>query len=96
MTFVRIQHTASVLLMLVVTQCSSSSSAVYHDYIVVGAGPGGLQLGYFLERAGRDYVILERADKAGACVDEMLCVRSNSRVSTQDDRFLTSNTTQNC
>ena len=29
------------------------------DYLVIGAGPAGLQLGYFLERAGRDYWILE-------------------------------------
>jgi thioredoxin reductase len=32
------------------------------DYLVIGAGPGGLQLGYFLERAGRDYAILEAGD----------------------------------
>lgn len=30
------------------------------DYIVVGAGPAGLQLGYFLEKAKRNYIILER------------------------------------
>ena len=29
------------------------------DYLVIGAGPAGLQLGYFLARAGRDYQILE-------------------------------------
>jgi thioredoxin reductase len=29
------------------------------DYLVIGAGPAGLQLGYFLDRAGRDYQILE-------------------------------------
>jgi thioredoxin reductase len=31
----------------------------YHDYIIIGAGPGGVQMGYFLEQAGRDYLILE-------------------------------------
>jgi len=36
------------------------------EYIVVGAGPAGLQLGYFLKRAGRDYVILERANISGS------------------------------
>ncbi len=36
------------------------------DYLVIGAGPGGLQLGYFLERAGRDYLILEAGDAPGA------------------------------
>jgi thioredoxin reductase len=29
------------------------------DYLIVGAGPGGLQLAYFLHRAGLDYVVLE-------------------------------------
>lgn len=29
------------------------------DYLIIGAGPGGLQLGYFLQKAGRNYVILE-------------------------------------
>ena len=29
---------------------------------MIGAGPGGLQLGYFLERAGRNYLIVEAGD----------------------------------
>jgi thioredoxin reductase len=29
------------------------------DYLIIGAGPAGLQLGYFLAQAGRDYQILE-------------------------------------
>jgi len=63
----KMQYAASWLLLLVmVTACSSSD--IYHDYIVVGAGPGGLQLGYFLERAARDYVILERAAQPGASI----------------------------
>jgi len=36
-----------------------------NEYCVIGAGPAGLQMGYFLERAGRDYVILERDSTAG-------------------------------
>jgi thioredoxin reductase len=35
------------------------------DYLIIGAGPAGLQLGYFLERAGRDYLILEAGPTAG-------------------------------
>jgi cation diffusion facilitator CzcD-associated flavoprotein CzcO len=35
------------------------------DYLIIGAGPAGLQLGYFLHRAGRDYVILEAGQTPG-------------------------------
>ena len=35
------------------------------DYLVIGAGPAGLQLGYFLEQAGRDYRILEAGTTPG-------------------------------
>jgi thioredoxin reductase len=35
------------------------------DYLVIGAGPAGLQLGYFLARAGRDYEILESGPGPG-------------------------------
>jgi thioredoxin reductase len=35
------------------------------DYAVIGAGPAGLQLGYLLQRAGRDYVVLETGSTAG-------------------------------
>jgi thioredoxin reductase len=31
-----------------------------HRYVIVGAGPAGLQLSYYLQRAGADYVTLER------------------------------------
>ncbi|MBV1860898.1 MAG: NAD(P)-binding domain-containing protein [Nannocystaceae bacterium] len=36
------------------------------DYLILGAGPAGLQLAYFLERAGRNYVVLDGADHVGA------------------------------
>ena len=35
------------------------------DYLVIGAGPAGLQLDYFLQQAGRDYLILEAGDAPG-------------------------------
>ncbi|MDF5757108.1 NAD(P)-binding domain-containing protein [Spongiactinospora sp. TRM90649] len=35
------------------------------DYLVIGAGPAGLQLGYFLHRAGRAYLILEAGSTPG-------------------------------
>lgn len=43
----------------------SASTERSWDYIIVGAGPAGLQLGHYLERAGRDYVILERGNVSG-------------------------------
>src|SRR2546428_68086 len=42
------------------------ASVSYHEYLVVGAGPGGLQMGYYLERHQRDYLILESDDSPGA------------------------------
>src|SRR5438552_3051458 len=35
-----------------------------YDYVIVGAGPAGLQLAYYLDRAGRDYIVLE-AEQVG-------------------------------
>ncbi len=36
------------------------STVEQHDVIVIGAGPAGLSLGYFLEKAGLDYLVLEK------------------------------------
>jgi thioredoxin reductase len=35
------------------------------NYVVIGAGPAGLQLGYFLQRAGREYLIVEAGSTPG-------------------------------
>ncbi|MFR9728273.1 NAD(P)-binding domain-containing protein [Saccharopolyspora sp. MS10] len=35
------------------------SEEISLDYLVIGAGPAGLQVGYYLERAGRNYLIVE-------------------------------------
>lgn len=37
-----------------------------YDYLIIGAGPAGLQMAYFLERAGCDYVVLEANGTAGS------------------------------
>ncbi|MDJ0735339.1 MAG: NAD(P)-binding domain-containing protein [Nostocaceae cyanobacterium] len=37
-----------------------------YDYLIIGAGPAGLQLGYFLEKANRNYLILEASDVPGS------------------------------
>ncbi|MEU4654112.1 NAD(P)-binding domain-containing protein [Streptomyces sp. NPDC023723] len=36
-----------------------------HDYLIIGAGPAGLQLAAALERDGADYVVLERGSGPG-------------------------------
>jgi thioredoxin reductase len=35
------------------------------DYLIIGAGPAGLQLGYFLEKSERNYLILEAGTSPG-------------------------------
>ncbi|KAM9026314.1 FAD-dependent oxidoreductase domain-containing protein 2 [Ara ararauna] len=44
----------------------SCAALVYHDYCIVGAGPSGLQAAYFLQRAGRDYMVFERSHAPGS------------------------------
>jgi thioredoxin reductase len=46
---------------------NSSNLAVQQevDYLIIGAGPAGLQLGYFLEQAKRNYLILESGESPG-------------------------------
>ncbi|XP_070546725.1 FAD-dependent oxidoreductase domain-containing protein 2-like isoform X2 [Ptychodera flava] len=39
--------------------------AVYHEYIIIGAGPAGLQMGYFMEKDKVDYLILEGSNRPG-------------------------------
>jgi len=40
-------------------------SSTEHDYLIIGAGPAGLQLGYYLEKANRNYAILEAGNAPG-------------------------------
>ena len=35
------------------------------DYLVIGAGPAGLQLGYFFAQAARGYLVIEAGDQPG-------------------------------
>lgn len=48
------------------TTCIISSPTIHHDYCVIGAGPSGLQLGYYLQQKNRDYVIFERSNVSGS------------------------------
>ncbi|KAG8534736.1 hypothetical protein GDO81_018691 [Engystomops pustulosus] len=42
------------------------SQLITHDYCVLGAGPGGLQIAKFLDEAGRDYIVFERSQGPGS------------------------------
>lgn len=42
----------------------TGNSSTY-DYLIIGAGPAGLQLGYYMEKAGWKYLILEAGDSPG-------------------------------
>ena len=41
------------------------------EYLILGAGPAGLQLAYFFEKNGRDYLILDKGDKPGNFFEAM-------------------------
>ncbi|MEM8618288.1 MAG: NAD(P)-binding domain-containing protein [Actinomycetota bacterium] len=43
-----------------------TSAVEFRDYVIVGAGPAGLQMGYYLSRRGRDYTILECGGRPGS------------------------------
>jgi thioredoxin reductase len=45
------------------------SDAEQYDYLIIGAGPAGLQMGYHLGAAGRRYLILEAGSHPGAFFD---------------------------
>lgn len=36
-----------------------------YEYLVLGAGPAGLQMAYYLHRAGRKYLVVERGERPG-------------------------------
>ncbi|WP_051680529.1 NAD(P)-binding domain-containing protein [Vibrio rhizosphaerae] len=38
---------------------------MHHKYIIIGAGPAGLQLAYYFEKSNEDYLILERGHCSG-------------------------------
>ena len=48
----------------------ASKPKVDFEYLILGAGPAGLQLAYYFERDGRDYQILEGGSSAGAFFHE--------------------------
>ena len=54
-----------VLLLLPCPASTSTRLAPTYDYCIVGGGPGGLQVGHYMHRAGWDYALFERSHGAG-------------------------------
>lgn len=42
------------------------TSTADYEYVIVGAGPAGLQMAYFLQKAKRRYILFEVTEKAGS------------------------------
>ncbi|XP_061495011.1 FAD-dependent oxidoreductase domain-containing protein 2 isoform X2 [Rhineura floridana] len=60
------KHVHELLLAFAFYVASSwANDILYHDYCIIGAGPAGLQMAYFLQHAGRDYVVFERGHAPG-------------------------------
>lgn len=52
-----IEYIVPFLCLMSVVQC--------YKYCVIGAGPGGIQIGFYLQKLSRDYIIFERSNQAG-------------------------------
>ncbi len=50
---------------------SNADRVVERDFLVLGAGPGGIQLGAFLQESGSSYLVLEGSDKLASFFREM-------------------------
>lgn len=44
---------------------STEHNTQHIDHIIIGAGPAGVQLGYYFERDQKDYLILEAGEQPG-------------------------------
>ncbi|XP_073429117.1 FAD-dependent oxidoreductase domain-containing protein 2 isoform X9 [Dendrobates tinctorius] len=53
-------HAPKMLFIVILLLPLTFSQINTHDYCVLGAGPGGIQIAKFLEEAGRDYIVFER------------------------------------
>ncbi|WP_404310663.1 NAD(P)-binding domain-containing protein [Neorhodopirellula lusitana] len=49
---------------------SESTTTIELDFLIIGAGPAGIQLGYFMKKAGCSHLILEAADRPGTFLEK--------------------------
>ena len=69
---------------------AAAEPAVTHvRYVIIGAGPGGLQIAHYLDSARRDYVVLERNGGPGSFFESFPRFRQlisiNKRYSGRDE-----------
>jgi thioredoxin reductase len=62
----QLHHLFTLLAIAAATTLSVATDATaaahhYSRYLIIGAGPGGLQIAHYLESAGRDYTVLDSA-----------------------------------
>ncbi|XP_001376043.2 FAD-dependent oxidoreductase domain-containing protein 2 [Monodelphis domestica] len=58
--------TLALHLVLTLSPFPNASFFPHWDYCILGAGPSGLQMAYFLGQAGRNYVVFEKAGAPGS------------------------------
>ena len=58
---------------------TSSMQSRHSEYLIIGAGPAGIQLGYYLQKNGKDYRIIEATDDVASFFTEF--PRSRSLIS---------------
>ena len=78
---------AATLALLLAAPVAWAASDVAHQYCLVGAGPGGLQLGHYMMKAGRDYMVYERNARAGSFFETYPIHRGLISLNKRNKRF---------
>lgn len=60
------------LILFVIDHILGLGPVQFHEYCIIGAGPAGLQLAYFLQKAKRDYIIYEKSLHAGKDINNLI------------------------
>jgi len=74
----------ALLALALATRAGAEPADSYHEYAIIGAGPGGLQLAAMLAGARRDHVLIERATQPGSFFTTQ---PRNRRLSSMNKRY---------